>query len=360
MIAVHVLILTQIKGEASSTLTRVMRIFYKLFLTLILFIGFLTSLLIGGAYYWVHLPLTLSKPVVDIRIPQGAAPSRVAVLVNKAGVDFPPEAFVWLARLTGQDKLIKAGGYQVIEGETALSLLDRMARGDVTNRQVTFIEGWNFLQIRATLAAHPDIEQTLGAITNQAELAQKLGVDLNHLEGWVFPDTYIFPVGATDQEILQNAISAQQRILDQAWANRDPNLPIKTPQEALILASIIEKETGHGAERARIAGVFINRLRIGMPLQTDPTVIYGMGEKYQGKIRKIDLQTDTAWNTYTRNGLPPTPIAAVSRASLEATLHPEEHKYYYFVSKGDGTSAFANNLSEHNRNVSIYILGRKP
>jgi UPF0755 protein len=337
-----------------------MKILFKLLLTLILFLGLLAGLVIGGAYYWVHQPLTLNKPIVDIRIPQGASPNRVAALVKKAGVDFPPQAFVWLARITGQDTLIQAGGYQVVAGETALSLLDRMARGDVTNRQVTFIEGWNLQQIRAALAAHPDIEETLGEITNQAELAQKLGVDLDHLEGWVFPDTYVFPVGSTDQEILQNAISAQQRILDQAWANRDPDLPLKNPQEALILASIVEKETGFGAERARIAGVFINRLRIGMPLQTDPTVIYGMGEKFQGKIRKVDLQTDTPWNTYTRNGLPPTPIAAVSRASLEAALHPEEHKYFYFVSKGNGTSAFAKNLAQHNRNVSIYILGRRP
>jgi UPF0755 protein len=264
-----------------------------------------------------------------------------------------------LARITGQDTLIKAGGYQVVQGETPLGLLDRMAKGDVTNRQVTFIEGWNLAQIRAALAAHPDIDVTLGEVTEQSELAAKLGVDSDHLEGLVFPDTYVFAVGSTDQEILKNAILAQQTILDQAWANRAPDLPLKTPQEALILASIVEKETGHGEERARIAGVFVNRLRVGMPLQTDPTVIYGMGEKYQGKIRKVDLQTDTPWNTYTRNGLPPTPIAAVSRASLEAALHPEDHTYFYFVSKGNGTSAFAKNLAEHNRNVSTYILGKR-
>jgi len=286
-------------------------------------------------------------------------PNRVAQIIQQSGVDMPPQAFVWLSRITGQDKLIKAGGYQVVQGESALGLLDRLARGDVTNRQVTFIEGWNLAQIRAALASHPDIDVTLGDITEQPELAQKLGVDSNYLEGLVFPDTYVFPVGSTDQEILQNAIVAQQTILDQAWAERAPDLPLKTPQEALILASIIEKETGHGEERARIAGVFVNRLRVGMPLQTDPTVIYGMGDKYQGKIRKVDLQTDTPWNTYTRKGLPPTPIAAVSRASLEAALNPEDHTYFYFVSKGNGTSAFAKNLAEHNRNVSTYILGKQ-
>lgn len=336
-----------------------MKILFKLFISLFVLLGLSAGLVIGGAYYWANRPLILSKPTIDIRIPQGVTPNRVAQIIQQSGVDMPPQAFVWLSRITGQDKLIKAGGYQVVQGESALGLLDRLARGDVTNRQVTFIEGWNLAQIRAALAAHPDIDVTLGDITEQPELAQKLGVDSNYLEGLVFPDTYVFPVGSTDQEILQNAIVAQQTILDQAWAERAPDLPLKTPQEALILASIIEKETGHGEERARIAGVFVNRLRVGMPLQTDPTVIYGMGDKYQGKIRKVDLQTDTPWNTYTRKGLPPTPIAAASRASLEAALNPEDHTYFYFVSKGNGTSAFAKNLAEHNRNVSTYILGKQ-
>jgi UPF0755 protein len=336
-----------------------MKILFKLFISLFVFLGLSAGLVIGGAYYLANSPLILSKPEIDIRIPQGATPNRVAQIIQQSGVDMPPQAFVWLSRITGQDKLIKAGGYQVVQGESALGLLDRLARGDVTNRQVTFIEGWNLAQIRAALAANPDIDVTLGDITEQPELAQKLGVDSNYLEGLVFPDTYVFPVGSTDQEILQNAIVAQQTILDQAWAERAPDLPLKTPQEALILASIIEKETGHGEERARIAGVFVNRLRVGMPLQTDPTVIYGMGDKYQGKIHKVDLQTDTPWNTYTRKGLPPTPIAAVSRASLEAALNPEDHKYFYFVSKGNGTSAFAKDLAEHNRNVSTYILGKR-
>lgn len=336
-----------------------MRIFLKTTAVLLVLTVLLLGAMAGYAYYWAHRPLVLQKEVVDVRILPGGTPMQAALAIQKAGVDINPEAFVWMARLSGQDTLIKAGGYQVLPGQSAWGLLGRMARGDVTNRQVTFIEGWTLAQIRASLAAHPDVALTLGDITDQAELAKKLGFDLNHLEGWVFPDTYVFPVGSTDQEILSKAIVSQQQILEKAWVNRAPNLPLKSPQEALILASIVEKETGHAAERARIAGVFINRLRVGMPLQTDPTVIYGMGDKYQGKIRKIDLQTDTAWNTYTRNGLPPTPIAAVSRASLEAALHPEDHKFYYFVSKGDGTSAFASTLAEHNRNVSLYILGKR-
>ena len=193
-----------------------------------------------------------------------------------------------------------------------------------------------------------------------AQLAERLGVNSQYVEGLFFPDTYIFPIGTTDLEILQRAYRAQQQILDKAWEQRAADVPIASPYEALVLASLIEKETGSPSDRARIAGVFANRLRAGMLLQTDPTVIYGMGEAYDGKIRKRDLQADTPWNTYTRVGLPPTPIASVGRASLAAALQPEKHGYYYFVSRGDGTSVFATTLAEHNKNVSTYILGRKP
>ena len=168
------------------------------------------------------------------------------------------------------------------------------------------------------------------------------------------------PIGTTDLDILQRAYRAQQKVMEKVWEQRAADLPLGSPYEALVLASLIEKETGSPADRARIAGVFVNRLRAGMPLQTDPTVIYGMGEAYEGKIRKRDLQTDTPWNTYTRTGLPPSPIAIAGRASLTAALQPEKHGYYYFVSRGDGTSAFATTLAEHNKNVSTYILGRKP
>lgn len=326
---------------------------------------FLLAVLAAGgiaafAWHWVNKPLELPRPEVDIRVHSGSGPGVIADEMIRQGIGMPREAFIVLARLTEKDRLIKAGGYQIKTGDSLWQVLDKMARGEVTQRQVAFIEGWTVPQIAQALANHPDIESTIDPVTlhDQKALAQKLGLDTDHVEGLLFPDTYVFPVGSTDEEILRQALRAQQDILMKAWENRAPDLPLKSPYEALILASIVEKETGFHGERARIAGVFINRLKVGMPLQTDPTVIYGMGERYEGRIRRADLQRDTPWNTYTRPGLPPTPIAAVSRASLEAALNPESHDFYYFVARGDGTSEFARNLTQHNRNVAKYILGR--
>lgn len=315
---------------------------------------------IAFAYHWVHKPLELSQPVIDLRVPPGTGPAKIGSILVNAGVTMPPESFGWLARLTGQDREIKAGGYQIRQGDSLVDVLRRMAQGDVSHRQIAFIEGWTVDQILEAVAKHPDIDKTLPPqlLEDQRALAAHFALEQDRLEGLVFPDTYVFAVGTSDQEILKRALSTQQSVLEQAWSGRADKLPLKSPYEALILASIVEKETGRADERKRIAGVFINRLRLGMPLQTDPTVIYGMGERYQGRIRKADLQRDTPWNTYTRPGLPPTPIASVSKASLEAALHPEDHDYLYFVARGDGTSAFAKNLREHNRNVSKYILGK--
>jgi len=312
------------------------------------------------AYYWVHKPLELPSQTVELRVPAGASPLQIARRMVDQGVVMPPEAFAWLARITEQDRLIKAGGYQIKAGDSLWDIVQRMASGDVSHRRVAFIEGWTAKQMMETVAKHPDIEQTIDpdTIADQAALADYLGIEQPYVEGLFFPDTYVFAVGTSDQEILKRAYETQAQVLSQAWANRSDNLPLKTPQEALILASIVEKETGQAQERATVAGVFINRLRVGMPLQTDPTVIYGMGERYQGRIRKADLQRDTPWNTYTRSGLPPTPISSVGRASLEAVLNPAAHDYFYFVAKGDGTSAFAKNLADHNRNVRRYILNR--
>lgn len=326
---------------------------------------------VGSAYYWAHKPLTLSTEQVDILVPPGATPLSIAKLLNQAGISVNQQAFVVMARLGELDKTLKAGGYQIKRGESAWVVLRRMALGDVTQRQLTIVEGWNLKQIRAALKQHPDVKQTLDQ-TNDADLIAQLDSALLttlkssnssmpvYPEGLFFPDTYIFPIGTTDLEILQRAARAQQAVLSRAWETRQEGLPLKSPYDALILASIIEKETGKASDRARISGVFINRLRVNMPLQTDPTVIYGMGDSYNGKIRKQDLQTDTLWNTYTRNGLPPSPIASSGRAALNAALQPEKHQFLYFVSKGDGTSAFSNTLAEHNKNVSTYILGRKP
>lgn len=331
----------------------------KLFLYVVLPILLVIAAAIGAAYIWVNKPLTLPAPKVDILVPKGATPASIASQINQAGVSLNSAAFVLMARLTELDTKLKAGGYQLVQGDSPLKILRRMAQGDVTSRQITIVEGWNLRQIRAALAQHPDIKQSIQGVTD-ADLTTQIGLDAPYAEGLFFPDTYIFPIGTTDLEILQRAARAQQQILERAWSARQENLPLRSPYQALILASIVEKETGKASDRARIAGVFVNRLRLNMPLQTDPTVIYGMGENYDGKIRKKDLQTDHAWNTYTRGGLPVSPIASVGQASLHAALNPEKHEFLYFVSKGDGSSAFAKTLPEHNKNVSQYILGRKP
>ena len=347
-----------------------MKVLNKLIFFILVPILLLAVASLAGAYYWMHHPLDLPAEKVDIIVPSGTTPSGVSRLLNQAGIHVNQQAFVLMSRLAELDKKLKAGGYQVVRGDSPWLIVKRMADGDMTQRQLTIVEGWNLRQIRSALSQHPDIKQTLSGISD-AELISRLGqnvgdwlsaqsISSRHAEGLFFPDTYIFSIGTPDVEILQRAARAQIAVIDKAWPERQSGLPIKNPYEALILASIVEKETGKATDRARISGVFINRLRVNMPLQTDPTVIYGMGEAYNGKIRKQDLLTDTPWNTYTRNGLPPSPIASVGKAALIAALQPESHQYLYFVSKGDGSSAFSATLPEHNKNVSTYILGRKP
>ncbi|OZI63738.1 endolytic transglycosylase MltG [Bordetella genomosp. 1] len=330
------------------------RIFVLVTLLLVVLAGAIGA---GGAWYWAHRPMQLPADRVDFVVEPGASPRTIARALNKAGVPVWEPGFVWMARLSEQDKLIKAGGYQAINGDSPWLLLHRLARGDMSQRQLTLLEGWNFRQIRQALRDHPDIKQTLDGVSDE-ELMARLGSDIKHPEGLFFPDTYVFTPGSTDYDILRRAYQEGQRVLADIWDKRSPDIPLATPYEALIMASIVEKETGHGPERARVSGVFSNRLRLGMLLQTDPTVIYGMGEAYQGRIRKRDLQTDTPWNTYTRPGLPPTPIAAAGRAALLAAVQPEKHKFIFFVSRGNGTSEFAVTLADHNRNVSRYILGQ--
>src|SRR5690606_5030053 len=332
---------------------------YVYFLVACLAVTLLAAAAAAGAWFWVKRPLDLPAERIEFIVPAGSTPRAVARAMNDAGIPVWQDGFAWLARLSERDKLIQAGGYEARAGDSPWTLLDRLARGDMVQRQLTFVEGWTFAQFRQALRAHPDVKQTLGDISD-AELMARLGSPYKAPEGLFFPDTYVFTPGTTDLDLLRRAYQLQQQVLGEVWAQRQPGLPLDTPYQALILASIIEKETGHGPERTRVAGVFVNRLRLGMMLQTDPTVIYGMGERYQGRIRRADLQTDTPWNTYTRAGLPPTPIAAAGRAALLAAVQPERHKYLYFVSRGNGTSEFSANLAEHNRNVARYILGRNP
>ncbi|GAA5235739.1 endolytic transglycosylase MltG [Verticiella sediminum] len=317
----------------------------------------LAALAIGAFVYWAARPLPLPAARVDFSIPPGSGMRAVARHLNEAGIAVQPDLFVVLSRVSGLDTQVKAGGYEVTQGDSLWQVLQRMAAGDVTHARITFIEGWTYRQFRDALQRHPDVRQTLDGVDDQ-QLLQRLGeTEAKHAEGLFFPDTYSFAKGSSDFDILRRAWQAQHDQLAQAWASRVPDLPWKSPYELLIMASIVEKETGHKIDRAKVAGVFVNRLRVKMPLQTDPTVIYGMGEAYTGTLLRRHLREDSEWNTYTRPGLPPTPIANPGRASLDAAAHPESHKYYYFVSRGDGSSAFATDLANHNRNVNRYIRG---
>ena len=311
------------------------------------------------AWHWSQDAIEMDAERIQYVVPAGSGLRQVAKVMNDAGINIHPDAMVGLARFSGLDTSIKAGTYQARQGDSPRQLLERMARGDVVLERLTLVEGWTYRQIRQALDSAGSVRNTLGDISDE-ELLRRLGAsDHPSPEGLFMPDTYVFAPGTTDFEILQQAYQAQRDTLKRAWESRDPDLPLSSPYEALILASIVEKETGLGEDRGKVAGVFVNRLRRGMLLQTDPTVIYGMGEKYDGRIRKRDLQTDTPWNTYTRSGLPPTPIASPGKAALDATLNPESHQYFYFVARGDGSSQFSKTLHEHNRAVAKYILGRR-
>ena len=323
-------------------------------------------LAIGGGYLlwqidrWLHAPLPLKEPLTYELAP-GSNFIRVVNDLARQGVVDQPRWLRWYGRLSGQASRIKAGEYLFEPGITPHGLLDAMVRGRVRQYALTIIEGWNFRQLMAAVNAHPALHHTLQGLDDAAIMA-RIGHPGEHPEGRFLPDTYLFPRGMPDTDFLARAHAAMDRVLAEEWANRAPNLPLKTPYEALILASIVEKETGLASERPAIAGVFIRRLRKGMRLQTDPTVIYGMGAAYQGNIRKRDLRTDTPYNTYRHAGLPPTPIAMPGRDAIHATLHPDNSDNLYFVSRGDGSHQFSATLEEHNRAVIKYQLKgrRKP
>ncbi len=253
--------------------------------------------------------------------------------------------------------MIKAGSYELTTGITPRTLLRKLARGEEALEAVTLVEGWNFRQVRAAMARESTLKPDSKGLSD-ADLMKALERPGLHPEGRFFPDTYTYARGSSDMAVLRRAMRAMDRRLEAAWAQRQPGVPLKTADEALILASIIEKETGRPGDRPAIAGVFANRLRIGMPLQTDPTVIYGMGEAFDGNLRKKDLQADTPWNTYLRTGLPPTPIAMPGKDSLLAAVQPASSKDLYFVARGDGTSQFSPTLEEHNRAVNKYQRGQ--
>ena len=286
-------------------------------------------------------------------MPPGANLRRVARQLHTEGLLAKPEYFVWLGRYLGLDAHIKAGEFALKPGTNPEQLLDQLDRGQVVQHELTLIEGETFKEMMGRVAADEFLQHTL-ADTGAAGVMEALGHPDENPEGRFLPETYAFPRGTSDVDFLRRAYAAMQTFVTQAWAERADGLPLKTPYEAQILASIVEKETGVAAERAQIAGVFIRRLRKGMKLQTDPTVIYGMGDSYKGDIRFRDLRTDTAYNTYTRFGLPPTPIAMPGKDAILAVLHPADGKALYFVSRGDGSHYFSSTLAEHNRAVDRY------
>jgi UPF0755 protein len=273
--------------------------------------------------------------------------------LERGGVQMRRREFEALARLTGRERDIKAGNYFFTQAPTPLELLDRLTRGDVLQAEIRLIEGWTFAQFRAALDADPDLRHDSKGLAD-ADLLKRLQVSEGHPEGLFFPDTYLFAKGSSDLNVLRRAYRAQERHLKAEWEARSPNAPYGSPYEALIMASIVEKETGRPEERDQVAGVLVNRLRIGMRLQVDPTVIYGLGAAFDGNLKKAHLLEDGPYNTYTRAGLPPTPIAMPGLASLRAALQPAKTDALYYVSRGDGSSHFSRNISEHNKAVSKY------
>ncbi len=296
---------------------------------------------------------------LELEVEPGTTPRGVARDVVGAGVRTDARLLYAWFRLSGQDRLIKAGNYEIPAGTSPHGLLQKLARGEETLRALTLVEGWNFRQVRAALAREESLRHD-ASVLDDAALMQKLGRPGVAPEGRFFPADNTKPKGSSELALLRRALHAMDRRLEAAWAQRAPDVPLQSAEQALILASIVEKETGRSSDRALIAGVFSNRLRAGMLLQTDPTVIYGLGEKFDGNLRKRDLQVDTPWNTYTRVGLPPTPIAMPGKAALMAAVRPEPTRALYFVAKGDGSSHFSATLEEHNRAVNRYQRGPQP
>ncbi len=300
----------------------------------------------------------MTSEMVEITVEPGMSARAVVQALVKGGVEVDPQLLYWWIRLSGQARQIKAGSYEISRGPTPRTLLSKLVRGEVAQRSVTLAEGLTFAQWRTTLRNAPHLRQEVQDLDAEALMA-KLGRPGVHPEGRFFPSTYTYAKGSSDLALLRRAMQEMDQRLAAAWSQRTPDSPLRTPDEALILASIVEKETGRASDRGQISGVFNNRLRKGMLLQTDPTVIYGLGEKFDGNLRKRDLQTDTPWNTYTRKGLPPTPIAMPGQESLLAAVQPEQTSALYFVARGDGTSAFSATLEEHNRAVRKYQLGQR-
>lgn len=318
-----------------------------------LWLLFIAVVVAGLAGFYALRPLSFSKLPYEFSLKQGSSLKSAARQMQQAGVLPSDRLFVLLARGLGKASQIKPGNYQVESAVSPLQLLDMISKGRVEQSSVSIIEGWTFKQLRAALNAESTLRHDSLALSDE-EILMSIGAPEQRAEGLFFPDTYNFSSGSSDLAVLKRAYQLMQRNLEESWKSRAANLPFETPYQALILASIVEKETGKASDRTMIASVFVNRLRKKMLLQTDPTVIYGMGEKFDGNLRKRDLQTDTPYNTYTRGGLTPTPIALPGLAAILAALHPAQSNALYFVARGDGSSYFSITLTEHNNAVNRY------
>jgi UPF0755 protein len=311
----------------------------------------------GLGWWWLNQPLVLRVPLVELSIEPGTSPRGVAQDAVDAGVVTSPQLLYWWFRLSGEARQIKAGSYELQGDVSPRRLLSKLVRGEEALRAVTLVDGLTFKQFRQLLLKSEQLTpDTQGLDANF--IMQKLGRPGVAPEGRFYPDTYTYTKGSSDLAVLKRALHAMDKHLAAAWQTRPSNSPLKSPDDLLTLASIVEKETGLASDRPMIASVFSNRLRIGMMLQTDPTVIYGLGDKFDGNLRRRDLLADTPWNTYTRAGLPPTPIAMPGKAALLAAAQPASSKALYFVAKGDGSSQFSDTLEAHNRAVAKYQLGR--
>ena len=316
---------------------------------------FVVAMLLFTTWFYQHINADIQLPVVpyEFSVESGSSLKNISKQLNDAGVLSNSWSFVLLSFLMGYESSIKAGDYKLTQLMSPVALLEYLVEGDIKQYEIKFIEGWTFSQIRQVLNQHAAIQHETVNLSEQ-EILHLIGATESKAEGLFFPDTYFFVKNSQDTEILRRAYLKMREHLSIAWSQRDASLPFTEPYEGLVLASIIEKETGLESDRAEISGVFINRLRMGMRLQTDPTVIYGMGASFDGNLRRKDLRTDHEHNTYTRAGLPPTPIAMPGLASIKAALSPADTKAIYFVAKGNGKSKFSTNLADHNRAVNKY------
>ena len=328
---------------------------------LIKFTGLLLALAAAAALlaaWWVQRPLSTgpANATLDLSIEPGTPSRAIAQLAVDAGLQTSPTLLYAWFRLSGQSRQMRAGSYEIAPGTSPQRLLAMLVRGEESLRSLTLVEGWNWRQVRQALAKAELLRPDSQGLSD-ADLMAQLGRPGVAPEGRFYPDTYSYAKGSSDLKLLARALKAMDKQLAKAWAARANGVALQSPEQALVLASIVEKETGKPSDRPMIASVFHNRLRIGMPLQTDPTVIYGLGETFDGNLKRSHLRTDTPWNTYTRAGLPPTPIAMPGKAALMAAVQPANSRALYFVAKGDGSSQFSETLEAHNRAVNRYQRG---